>query len=62
MIFKDVDEWLLTKQIDPLVELKIENQGGTIFLADLLEMYLSEQLAFTNIDFDKKIQFVANHS
>jgi hypothetical protein len=54
MDFMDVDEWLLTKQIDPLVELKIGNQGETIFLADLMEIYLTEQLAFTIIDFSKK--------
>jgi hypothetical protein len=44
---------LCSKKIDPLVELKIENQGEAIFLADLLEIYLTEQLAFTNIDLPK---------
>lgn len=56
MNFIDVDEWLLTKQIDSLAELQIENQGGTIFLADLLEMYLKEQLEFTILDFSKIAQ------
>lgn len=46
MDFIDVDEWLLHKGINPLEEIENGNAGETIFLADLLEMFLTEQLAF----------------
>lgn len=44
----DVDEWLLNKQINPLIEIPKGNQGETFFLADLLEMYLEDQFHIEN--------------
>lgn len=42
----DVDEWLFSKRLNPLEEIKRDDNGDRMFLADLLELYMEEQLAF----------------
>lgn len=42
----DVDEWLFSKRLNSLEEIKRDDNGDRVFLADLLELYMEEQLAF----------------
>jgi len=40
---KDITEWILDEGIDPLTHIK-NSKGQNIFLADILEKHLKEQL------------------
>lgn len=45
---KDITEWLLDEGIEPLCEI-VNNKNETIFLSDLLEKHLTEQLNINSV-------------
>ncbi|GEM_PF-7048440 len=44
----DVDEWLFSKQLNPLEEIEKGNHGEKIFISDVLEMYLEDHFKSDN--------------
>ena len=45
---KDITEWILDEGIDPLTHIK-NSKGQNIFLADILEKHLKEQLCIHSV-------------
>lgn len=44
----DVDEWLFSKQLNPLEEIEKGKHGEKIFISDVLEMYLEDHITINN--------------
>lgn len=45
---KDITEWLMDKGIEPLCEI-VNKNNETIFLSDLLDNHLTEQLILSSV-------------
>lgn len=51
----DVDEWLLSKNLNPLDQIKKNNSDELVYITDVLEMLIEENLAFMTSHFKKGI-------
>lgn len=56
----DVDEWLLSKNLNPLAQIKKNNSDELVFITDVMEMLIEENIA--SIAYHLKENFNNNNS